>query len=275
MEKYALLRDGAARSGVAVLHEPPRADVVDLLRVHTPEYLEGIVHGTLDAAHQRRIGLPWSEAFVERAHRVVRGTIEASTHAIEHGVAMNLAGGTHHAFADRGEGFCVFNDVAIAIRRLQEQGRVSRVCIVDLDVHQGNGTNAIFAGDDRVYTFNMHGAKNYPFHKVAGTRDVGLDDGADDTTYLERLAAELPGVLRDAHPDLVVYLAGADPHEGDRLGRLKLTFEGLAQRDEMVLRTCREIGVPVCITIAGGYGRNIADTVQVHLHTVTIAARYA
>jgi acetoin utilization deacetylase AcuC-like enzyme len=275
MEKYALLRAGALASGHAIVHEPPRADRADLLRVHTAEYLHGIEHGTLDAAHQRRIGLPWSEAFVERAFRVVRGTIEASRHAVTHGIAMNLAGGTHHAFADRGEGFCVFNDVAIAIRTLQADGRVQRVCIVDLDVHQGNGTNAIFAADDSVYTFDMHGAKNFPFHKVDGSRDEGLDDGTGDDAYLARLSDALPEVLRDARPDCVFYLAGADPHEGDRLGRLTLTFDGLAQRDELVLRSCREIGLPVCVTIAGGYGRDISNTVRVHLQTVAIAARYA
>jgi acetoin utilization deacetylase AcuC-like enzyme len=278
MEKYALLREGALARGLvqpAQLHEPDRATRVDLLRVHTAAYVDGVEHGTLDAAHQRRIGLPWSEAFVERAFRVVRGTIEASSHAVTHGIAMNLAGGTHHAFADHGEGFCVFNDVAIAIRGLQALGQIRRACIVDLDVHQGNGTNAIFAEDDSVYTFNMHGAKNFPFHKVAGTRDEALDDGIGDDEYMSRLSAALPQVLRDARADLVVYLAGADPHEGDRLGRLKLTYTGLAQRDDLVIRTCREIGLPVCVTIAGGYGVDVATTVRVHLQTVAIAARYA
>ena len=278
MEKYALLREGALAQGLVQplqVHEPDRAAHADLLRVHTTAYVDGVEHGTLDAAHQRRIGLPWSEAFVERAFRVVRGTIEASVHAVTHGIAMNLAGGTHHAFADHGEGFCVFNDVAIAIRRLQALGAIRRACIVDLDVHQGNGTNAIFAGDASVYTFNMHGAKNFPFHKVAGTRDEALDDGVGDDEYMSRLSAALPDVLRDARADLVVYLAGADPHEGDRLGRLKLTYAGLAQRDDLVIRTCREIGLPVCITIAGGYGVDIATTVRVHLQTVAIAARYA
>ena len=278
MAKYALLREGALSLGLldaAHLHEPERVAHTDLQRVHTPEYVSGVQHGTLDAAHQRRIGLPWSTAFVERAFRVVRGTMEASTHAATHGVAMNLAGGTHHAFPDRGEGFCVFNDVAVAIRRLQAEQQIRRACVVDLDVHQGNGTNAVFAGDDSVYTFNMHGEKNFPFHKVNGSRDVELADGIGDDEYLTRLSAALPAVLRDARPDLVMYLAGADPHEGDRLGRLKLTFGGLAQRDELVLRTCREIGLPVCVTIAGGYGRDIADTVRVHLQTVAIAGRYA
>lgn len=278
MEKYALLREGALAQGLvqpAQLHEPERAAHVDLLRVHTAAYVDGVEHGTLDAAHQRRIGLPWSEAFVERAFRVVRGTIEASEHAAAHGIAMNFAGGTHHAFADHGEGFCVFNDVAIAIRRLQALGQIQRACIVDLDVHQGNGINAIFADDASVYTFNMHGAKNFPFHKVAGTRDEALEDGIGDDEYLSRLSVALPEVLRDASADLVVYLAGADPHEGDRLGRLKLTYAGLAQRDELVIRSCREIGLPICVTIAGGYGVDIATTVRVHLQTVAIAARYA
>ena len=277
MAKYALLREGALAAGlvnVAHLHEPPRVSHDDLRRVHTAAYIDGVEHGTLEPAHQRRIGLPWSEAFVERAFRVVRGTVEASAHAASHGMAMNLAGGTHHAFPDRGEGFCVFNDVAIAIRRLQAEGLIRRACIVDLDVHQGNGTNAVFAGDDTVYTFNMHGAKNFPFHKVNGSRDEELADGIGDDEYLTRLAGALPAVLRDARADLVIYLAGADPHEGDRLGRLQLTFAGLAQRDELVIRTCREIGLPVCVTIAGGYGRDISDTVTVHLQTVAIAGRY-
>ena len=278
MAKYALLREGALAQGLVTrerLHEPERIARDDLHRVHTVAYVDGVERGTLDPAHQRRIGLPWSEAFVERAFRVVRGTVEASEHALTHGVAMNLAGGTHHAFPDRGEGFCVFNDVAVAIRRLQAGGRIRRACIVDLDVHQGNGTNAVFAGDASVYTFNMHGAKNFPFHKVNGSRDEELADGIDDDEYLTRLSGALPEVLHAARADLVVYLAGADPHEGDRLGRLQLTFEGLAQRDDLVLRTCREIGLPVCVTIAGGYGRDIADTVRVHLQTVAIAGSYS
>ena len=278
MAKYALLREGAVTGGFVLpnhLHEPDRAAHEDLHRVHTPEYVSGVEFGTLDPAHQRRIGLPWSPAFVERAFRVVRGTIEASAHAARHGIAMNLAGGTHHAFPDQGEGFCVFNDVAIGIRRLQATRVIQRACIIDCDVHQGNGTNAIFADDASVYTFDMHGAKNFPFRKVPASRDEPLEDGIGDCLYLERLAAALPAVLRDARPDLVVYLAGADPHEGDRLGRLKLTFNGLAQRDDLVLRTCREIGLPVCVTIAGGYGRDITDTVRVHLQTVAIAARYS
>jgi acetoin utilization deacetylase AcuC-like enzyme len=212
---------------------------------------------------------------VERAYRVVRGTCEAAEAALVHGVAMNLAGGTHHAFPHRGEGFCTFNDVAVAVRRLQRRGHVRRVAVVDLDVHQGNGTHACFAGDGDVYTFSMHGARNFPFHKVPGSLDVDLDDGTGDDAYLAALAEHLPRVLRDAAPDLVVYLAGADPHERDRLGRLRLTFAGLMRRDAMVLEACREVGIPVCVTIAGGYGRDVRDTVAVHVNTVRVVAQFA
>jgi acetoin utilization deacetylase AcuC-like enzyme len=278
MAKYALLRQGVLAAGLVRpehLHDPPRAALEDLLRVHTPEYVQQVSDGTLPPSEQRRIGLPWSPAFVERAWRVVRGTIDASDAALRHGVAMNLAGGTHHAFPDRGEGFCTFNDVAIAVRRLQHLGRIRRAVIVDLDVHQGNGTHACFANDATVFTFSMHGAKNFPFHKVPGSRDVELEDGTGDEPYLALLEEHLPSVLHAARADLVVYLAGADPHEGDRLGRLRLTFDGLRRRDRMVLQTCREIGLPVCVTIAGGYGRRVEDTVAVHLGTVAVAAGFA
>jgi len=277
MAKYALLREGILAAGIVApehLHDPQRANEEDLLRVHTAQYVHQVTTGTLPASEQRRIGLPWSEAFVERAWRVVRGTIEATEAALSHGVAMNLAGGTHHAFPDRGEGFCTFNDVAVAVRRLQHLGAISRAAIVDLDVHQGNGTHACFANDASVFTFSMHGARNFPFHKVPGTLDVELDDGTSDEPYLALLNEHLPRVLLAARPDLVVYLAGADPHEGDRLGRLKLTFDGLRRRDRIVLQTCREIGLPVCITIAGGYGHRVEDTVAVHQATAEIAARY-
>lgn len=278
MAKYGLLREAVVAEGLVPrerLHEPQRVEVRDLRLVHTASYVEQVTAGTLPPLEQRRIGLPWSEAFVERAYRVVQGTCEAAEAALVHGVAMNLAGGTHHAFPHRGEGFCTFNDVAVAVRRLQRAGHVRRVAIVDLDVHQGNGTHACFADDDAVYTFSMHGAKNFPFHKVPGTLDVDLPDGTGDAEYLAVLAETLPRVLRDARPDLVVYLAGADPHEGDRLGRLRLTFDGLMRRDWMVLEACREVGLPVVLTIAGGYGRAVEDTVRVHANTVRVAASFA
>ena len=276
--KYALLRDAVLAQGLVApldLHDPERAprELVEL--VHTAEYVSRFMAGSLDEQEQRTLGFPWSEALVERAFRAVGGTVEAAHAALDRGIAMNLAGGTHHAFAGHGEGFCVFNDVAVAIRALQRDGRITRAVVVDLDVHQGNGTHAIFAGDPTVYTFSMHGGRNYPFRKVAGTRDIELPDACTDDQYLALLEAALPGVLRAARADLVVYLAGADPHEDDRLGRLKLTFDGLKRRDELVLSSCREVGLPTCLTIAGGYGHDVHTTVQVHLNTVAIATRFA
>ena len=276
--KYAMLREAVIAEGIVPAErvlDPPRAGDDALALVHTPEYVRRFREGALDAAELRRLGFPWSPALVERSYRAVGGTIEAVRHALAHGIAMNLAGGTHHAFPDHGEGFCVFNDVAVAIRLMRRDGLARRVAVVDLDVHQGNGTHAIFAGDADVYTFSMHGGKNYPFHKVAGTLDVELADGTGDEAYLDALAAALPAVLAAASPDLVVYIAGADPHEGDQLGRLALTFDGLARRDAFVLDSCREVGIPVAITIGGGYGRRIEDTVAVHARTVRIAASRA
>ncbi|MFN8572969.1 MAG: histone deacetylase [Gemmatimonadaceae bacterium] len=278
IEKYALLRDALLADGIVSpdhMHEPARVTREALLRVHDELYVEQVVAGTLPPAAMRRIGFPWTPLLVERSLRAVGGTCEAATRALDVGVAMNLAGGTHHAFAGHGEGFCVFNDVAVAIRQLQHSGRIRRAAVVDLDVHQGNGTHDIFRDDASVFTFSMHGHRNFPFHKVPGTLDIELDDGADDSAYLPRLAAALPEVLARAMPDVVLYLAGADPHEQDRLGRLRLTFDGLARRDAMVLQACREVGIPVAIVIAGGYGRDIASTVEVHRRTAAIAREFA
>jgi acetoin utilization deacetylase AcuC-like enzyme len=276
--KYELLRGAVIADGIVAsdrVLDPARADDDALELVHTREYVQRFARGLLEPAELRRLGFPWSPALVERSYRAVGGTIAAARHALADGVAMNLAGGTHHAFPDHGEGFCVFNDVAVALRLLQREHLVRRAAVVDLDVHQGNGTHAIFAGDADVFTFSMHGGKNYPFHKVAGTLDIELEDGTGDDEYLDVLRDALPRVLAAASPDLVVYIAGADPHEGDRLGRLRLTFDGLARRDDMVLDACREVGIPVAVTIGGGYGRRIEDTVAVHLRTVRVAARYA
>ena len=273
--KYAMLRDAVIAQGIVPADrvlDPTRVTDDALLLVHTPDYVRRFREGALDAGELRRLGFPWSPGLVERSYRAVGGTVAATRHALEHGLAMNLAGGTHHAFPDHGEGFCVFNDVAVAIRLLRRDRLVRRVAVVDLDVHQGNGTHAIFAGDADVYTFSMHGGKNYPFHKVSGTLDLELPDGTGDDAYLALLCATLPRVLAASSPDLVVYIAGADPHEGDRLGRLALTFDGLARRDAFVLDSCREVGIPVAITIGGGYGRSIEDTVAVHARTARIAA---
>ena len=284
--KYAILRERALADGLISpesMHEPARAGLEDLLLVHTPRYVGSIIEGTVSDEEQRRIGFPWSPQLVERSLRAVGGTCEAAEAALRDGIAINLAGGTHHAFPDHGEGFCVFNDVAVAIRRLQQRGAIARAAVVDLDVHQGNGTHAVFAGDASVYTFSMHGGRNYPFRiaddvsprrtephaygmRVPGTLDIDLPDATGDAAYLAILADALPTVLAAAAPDLVIYLAGADPHEGDRLGRMRLTFDGLQRRDAMVLEACRDVGMPVAITIAGGYGRELDDTLRVHLH---------
>ena len=275
--KYALLRDAVLAEGVvapAAMHDPARAPLEDVHRVHDAEYITRLLRGTMPAAEQRALGFPWSEGLVERSFRASGGTLEAALHALDAGIAMNLAGGTHHAFASHGEGFCVLNDVAIALRALRAQARIRRAAVIDLDVHQGNGTHAIFAGDDDTFTFSMHGRRNYPFRKVAGTLDVELEDGTGDTEYLEKLAEALPQVLAAARPDLVLYLAGADPHEGDTLGRLKLSFDGLMRRDAMVLEAARSVGVPVAIAIAGGYGADIRDTVRVHVNTARVAAGF-
>jgi acetoin utilization deacetylase AcuC-like enzyme len=277
MEKYARLRDRVVREQVVTdraIHEPRRATRDELLAVHTADYVDRMTSGRVVDRELRRLGFPWSEALVERSYRSVGGTCAAVEAALDCGVAMNLAGGTHHAFPDHGEGFCVFNDVAIAVANQLANGRIRRAAIVDLDVHQGNGTHAIFADDPRVFTFGMQGRRNYPFHRIAGTLDVELEDATGDEVYLERLVHALPRVLADGRPDLVVYLAGADPHEGDRLGRLKLTFDGLARRDAIVLESCRDVGIPVAITIAGGYGRDIDATVEVHVRTARVARTF-
>jgi acetoin utilization deacetylase AcuC-like enzyme len=273
--KYELLRQRVVAAELGAVREPERIDRQALLRVHTERYVDAFTGGTLGAEDLRRLGFPWSPQLVERSYRACGGTLAAARFALDEGIAMNLAGGTHHAFPDRGEGFCVFNDVAIAIRALQGEGRIQRAAIVDLDVHQGNGTNAIFADDDRVFTFSMHGRRNYPFTKVKGSLDVELEDGCGDDEYLSLLANSLPRVLSEARPDLVIYLAGADAHEEDRLGRLRLTAAGLARRDVMVLESAREVGLPVAVTIAGGYGTQIETTVAIHAETARLVAAFA
>ena len=274
--KYAMLREAVIAEGIVPADhvlDPPRATDDAVALVHTPEYVRRFCDGTLDAAELRRLGFPWSPALVERSYRAVGGTIAAARHALATGISMNLAGGTHHAFPDHGEGFCVFNDVAVAIRLLRRDGLVRRAAVVDLDVHQGNGTHAIFAGDGDVYTFSMHGGKNYPFHKVAGTLDVELADGTGDDEYLWHLERALDETLERSRPQLAFYLAGADPYEGDRLGRLKLTKAGLARRDERVLGTLASRHIPVAIAMAGGYARDIEDSVDIHANTLRTARR--
>ena len=274
--KYRLLRERLDSVTQIRMCQAPEASDGELALAHTPAYLSSVIEGTLSPAQQREIGFPWSEAMVARARRSVGATISAARAALATGVAANLAGGTHHATADKGAGFCVFNDAAVAARLMQAEWhrahrQLLRVAVIDLDVHQGNGTAAIFSGDPTVFTLSMHGAKNFPFRKESSDLDVDLPDGCGDDDYLGALAtalAELWACHESAPPQLIFYLAGADPHEGDRLGRLKLTTEGLAERDRRVLAAARERRIPVALSMAGGYGRVIEETVQVQFNTL-------
>jgi acetoin utilization deacetylase AcuC-like enzyme len=276
MQKYRLIREGAQTAFPDLeFHEAPAATDGILALAHHPDYIRRISSGTLSPVEQKNIGFPWTENMVERSRRSVGATIAACRAAIDHGAAVNLAGGTHHAFADHGAGFCVFNDVAVAARLMQAERRAQRIAIVDLDVHQGNGTASILARDDSVFTLSLHGEHNYPFTKEPGDLDVALPDGAGDDAYIAALEQALADLFCRFAPQLIIYLAGADPHEGDRLGRLKLTLQGLGARDRLVLDQAHQRKIPVAVTMAGGYGRNIQDTVAVHLQTIAIAAGYA
>jgi acetoin utilization deacetylase AcuC-like enzyme len=275
MQKYALLRQRVSESGFvrpAELRIPHAATDEELARAHSQEYVRRVQHGELTPQEIRRIGFPWSPQMVERSRRSCGATIEACRAALEHGVGVSLAGGTHHAHSDHGEGFCVFNDSAVAARAMQAEGRARRVVIIDCDVHQGNGTAQICASDERIFTFSIHGAKNFPFQKERSDLDIALDDGTTDEAYLEALAHGLAVALERSHADLAIYLAGADPFVDDRLGRLALSKRGLLERDLLVLDMLRRAGIPVAITMAGGYAHNIEDSVDIHFQTVRAAA---
>ncbi len=281
MAKYQLLRDGLAAElpHIELMQALPATDG-ELALVHTPAYVEAICDGSVDARVMREIGFPWSDAMAQRARRSVGATIGACRSAFRQGVAGNIAGGTHHAYADKGAGFCVFNDAAVAARLMQAEwgrshARPLRVAIVDLDVHQGNGTAHVFRDDPSVFTLSMHGAKNFPFRKEPGDLDVDLPDGCGDDEYLHALERALGELENRFEPGLVIYLAGADPHEGDRLGRLKLTWDGLEARDRRVFDWSWQRRVPTAFAMAGGYGTRIEDTVRVQLNTFRVAAEYA
>jgi acetoin utilization deacetylase AcuC-like enzyme len=275
MVKYSMLRERVARDGICGPGEllTPRA-VTDqeILRAHAPDYLKRVTSGTLTKKEVRRIGFPWSERMVERSRRASGGTLGACLAALDDGFAANLAGGTHHAFSDKGEGYCVFNDSAIAALAVQAADLAERVVVIDTDVHQGNGTAAILRGDPTVFTFSIHGANNFPFHKEESDLDASLPDGAGDTEFLTTLERGLEAALDAADADLAIYLAGADPFEGDRLGRLSVTKSGLAERDRIVLEACRERAIPVAVTMAGGYAYEVGDTVDVHFQSIRRAA---
>jgi len=303
MAKYRLLRERLVDEGIVAacdLHVPDPVGWDDLRLVHSAAYVDAVAGGTLSAAAQRQIGFPWSPMMVERARRSVGATlaaarevlgvremhstqndhlagglVQAAAETVAQGVSANLAGGTHHAFRDRGEGYCVFNDVAVTAAVLQHEGVVGRAAVIDCDVHQGNGTAAIFRGDPSVFTFSMHGANNFPFRKEVSDLDVTFADGTGDDEYLAALQAHLPAVLDDQRPDLVFYLAGADPYEGDRLGRLKLTIGGLRARDRFVFEACRDRNLPVVVTMSGGYAPDIDAIVTIHANTIREAVASA
>ena len=267
MAKYPLLREILVEEGLLAASdvlEPGEAAIADLRLVHTDDYLDKLARGTLDAAEVRRLGVPWSPALFRRSRLAAQGTLDAARAAQVDGLAGNLAGGTHHAFPSHGEGFCVLNDVAVAIRVLQRDGDIRRALVIDLDVHQGNGTAAIFASDPDVFTFSMHGERNYPLQKMRSTLDVGLADGLGDDEYLALLETHLATIFAGFRPDIAFYLAGVDPAAGDRYGRLRLTDDGIARRDRCVLSACRSRAIPTVITIAGGYAATAERTARLH-----------
>ncbi len=271
MQKYSLLRRRVAESGLIApenMRVPHAATDEEITRAHTADYLRRVQHGELTPQEIRRIGFPWSPEMVERSRRSSGATIEACRAALAEGFAANLAGGTHHAFSDAGQGFCVFNDSAIAARAIQAEGRVKRVIIIDCDVHQGNGTASILADDPTIFTFSIHGAKNFPFHKGRSDLDIELEDGTDDLAYLAALEQGLQQALERAEAELAIYLAGADPFVEDRLGRLALSKAGLAQRDRLVFDYCQAEGLPVAIAMAGGYAPQVEDIVDIHFETI-------
>jgi acetoin utilization deacetylase AcuC-like enzyme len=275
MEKYSRLRAELLAGGDFSERDfqlPAAASDEELARAHDLDYIRAVCCGQLPESAQKAIGFPWSPGMVERSRRSAGATLAACRSALaRRAVAANLAGGTHHAFRDRGEGFCVFNDAAVAARAMQAEGRARRILIVDCDVHQGNGTASILAGDDSVFTFSIHGARNFPFTKERSDLDIELPDACGDAAYLTHLGDGLATAFDLARPELVIYLAGADPYHDDRLGRLALSFAGLAARDRLVLERCRGADIPVALAMAGGYARQIADTVTIHATTIRLA----
>ncbi len=273
MDKYRLLRERveAELTPHCELVEPYPASDTQILRCHDIDYLERAKNGLLTEKEMRRIGFPWSPQMVERSRRSSGATIGACRVALQEGVAVNLAGGTHHAYPDHGEGYCLFNDSAIAARVMQAEGRVKRVVIIDCDVHQGNGTAAVFANDPTVFTFSIHGEKNFPFHKEDSDLDIALADEAGDEIYLDALEKGLRKSIERSGADLAIYLAGADPFEGDKLGRLNMSKAGLEERDRLVFDHCQRAGLPVAVAMAGGYAKEVTDIVDIHFQTVRSA----
>jgi acetoin utilization deacetylase AcuC-like enzyme len=274
MAKYSMVRQQISQWPDLALIEAPRASDTELLLAHDPIYVQRVITGTLSPQAQREIGFPWTPDMVERSRRSVGATIAAAQACLTEGISINLAGGTHHAYRDKGSGFCVFNDAVIAARVLQRKTDVQRVAIIDLDVHQGNGTASIVRRDSTIFTLSLHGDKNFPFRKEPSDLDVGLPDGCSDDQYLDALDRALKELDARFEPELLIYLAGADPHEGDRLGRLKLTFAGLKARDLRIYDYARARNLGLAVTMAGGYGHDINNTVRVHVQTIEQALMF-
>ncbi len=274
--KYALLIARLLADGTlspTEIVDPDPADEDELRRVHTPGYVSRCLSGKLSATEIAQLELPWSPALLEASMRCVRGTSMAARLALEHGVGIHIGGGFHHAFPDHGEGFCVFNDPACAVRTLLAEGRIERAIVIDCDVHQGNGTAAIFANDPAVATFSIHQQDIYPFYKPPSTVDVGLGSGTGDEQYSRELSSSLIPLIATHQPELAIYVAGADPYVEDQLGSLALSIDGLRHRDELVLGACEQHQIPVAVVLAGGYARRVEDTVTIHGNTVRAAAR--
>lgn len=273
MPKYRLLREALIEQNIIQpeqVCEPPLATVEQLCLAHDEAYVQKVMAGNLTEQEIRRLGFPWSEALMTRAKRSVGGTIAASYAALEDGLAGNLAGGTHHAHADFGSGYCTFNDVAVAIRQLQSNQKIERALVVDLDVHQGDGTAVIFANDPNVFTFSMHGENNFPFRKAQSNLDVALSDGVADDVYLSKLNEHLSIAFEQSEPDIVFYLGGTDPLYSDRLGKLNLSFQGLKDRDARVISTCLDEKIPVVCVLSGGYSVPLENTIQAHCNTYKV-----
>ncbi len=270
MEKYRLLYEAIIKEGIAGrggFIEPEPASDEDIALVHTRDYIHKLKTGTLSHEDEMRLELPYSKELVEASWLGAGGSILSARTSLNEGWGMNLAGGFHHAFQDHGEGFCVLNDIAIAIRVLLKEKKIKKAAVVDLDLHQGNGTAAIFGSDRKVFTFSMHQENNYPFYKPRSTLDIGLHDGTGDEEYLDKLRKALKEVIDDFQPDFIIYLAGADPYVHDQLGGLSISIKGLKQRDEEVIKRVKEKGIPVSVVLGGGYAFKISDTVQIHFNT--------
>lgn len=273
--KYPGLRQRLLETGIlqaADLQSPDPATIEQLTLAHNSEYIQKVLSGNLTEKESRRIGFPWSRGLVERSLRSVGATIAVCRTALQEGVATSLAGGTHHAFSDHGEGFCVFNDVAVAVRVMQQEGRIQKAVVLDLDVHQGNGTASIFAGDPSVFTFSLHGQKNFPFHKEKSDLDIALPDWTADDEYLTAAEKGTREALHACSADMAVFLAGADPYVDDRLGRMCVSKTGLSARDRMVFDQCWRAGLPVAVVMSGGYAKDVNDIVDIHSETIRLAA---